>query len=128
MIAAELVQSRICTVRAACEAVSLRPSSYYYQPHRLEAESLSAALEQEAGRHPTYGSRRLTHQLRRAPYGYPVNRKHIQRLMRQNGLLRPVKRTVCHTTDSHHPYPRYPNLVEGLKIERPEQVWVHGRV
>src|SRR5947209_16865703 len=28
------------------------------------------------------------------------------------------------TTDSRHPYPRFPNLVEGLKAERPEQVWV----
>jgi putative transposase len=124
MIAQQLVQSQHCSVQAACQAAGLPRSAYYYQPHRQEAEGLSADLEQEAGQHPTYGSRRLTHQLRRAPYDYQVNRKHIQRLMRQKGLLRPVKRVVCHTTHSQHPYPRYPNLVMGLQIERPEQVWV----
>ena len=28
------------------------------------------------------------------------------------------------TTDSGHAYPRFPNLVEGLKATRPDQVWV----
>jgi transposase InsO family protein len=44
--------------------------------------------------------------------------------MRQKGLLRPIKRAKCHTTNSQHPYPRYPNRVIGLKITHPEQVWV----
>jgi putative transposase len=123
MIAQELVRKQPCAVRAACEVMGVGTSSYYYQP-RPAAERLSSDLEQEAGRHPTYGSRRLTHQLRRAPYGYRVNRKHIQRLMRQKGLLRPLKRVACHTTNSQHPYPRYPNLVQDLPIVRPEQVWV----
>ena len=124
MIAHEVVQSSHCSVQGACQAVGLAHSSYYYQAQGPEGASLSIALEQAAGQHPTYGSRRLTHQLRRAPYDYRVNRKHIQRLLREKGLLRPVKRSVCHTTNSQHPYPRYPNLVEGLVVERPEQVWV----
>jgi transposase InsO family protein len=28
------------------------------------------------------------------------------------------------TTDSDHPFPRYPNLVEDLEVVRPDQVWV----
>ncbi len=28
------------------------------------------------------------------------------------------------TTDSGHAFPRYPNLVEGLDVTRPDQVWV----
>ena len=28
------------------------------------------------------------------------------------------------TTDSRHDVPRYPNLVEGLEVTRPDQVWV----
>jgi transposase InsO family protein len=28
------------------------------------------------------------------------------------------------TTDSQHDFPRYPNLVQGLEIVRPDQVWV----
>jgi transposase InsO family protein len=44
--------------------------------------------------------------------------------MRQKGLLRPIKRAKCRTTNSQHPYPRYPNLVDRLEIVHPEQVWV----
>jgi putative transposase len=66
----------------------------------------------------------LLHQLRRKPYRYQVNRKHIQRLARRFGLLRPVKRRKVRTTDSQHPYPRYENLVKGLEVVRPDEVWV----
>jgi putative transposase len=124
MMVRELVASQACSVRAACEATGLSSSSYYYVASNRGSEPLAAELEQEAGWHPTYGSRRLTQQLRRAPYGQRVNRKRVQRLMRERGLLRPVKRSVCHTTQSQHPYPRYPNLVQGLEIAQPEQVWV----
>lgn len=44
--------------------------------------------------------------------------------MRQNGLLRPQKRIKYRTTNSQHPFPRYPNLVMDLKVDHPEQVWV----
>ncbi len=124
MIAHELVEGQGCSVRAACEAAGMSSSSYYYRAAVRSAEPLVADLVQAAGQHPTYGSRRLTQPLRRVPYGYHVNRKRIQRLMREKGLLRPVKRVTCHTTNSQHPYPRYPNLVQDLKIARPEQVWV----
>ena len=48
----------------------------------------------------------------------------MQRIMRQEGLLRPVKRRKIRTTNSDHPYPRYPNLVKELEIISPDQVWV----
>jgi putative transposase len=113
-----------CSVQAACAVTGLAPSTYYYQSQRAEDSQLVADLEQEAGHFPKYGSRRLTHQLRRSPYHYWINRKRIQRLMREKDLLRPVKQKRCRTTDSQHPYPRYPNLVKELEVVRPEQVWV----
>ena len=123
-MAKALVEVYGCTVQAACELVELTHSSYYYRPQRRDDSQLLLDLEQAAGQYPTYGSRRLTHQLRRPPYGYRLNRKRTQHLMRQKGLLRPVKRTTCRTTNSQHPYLRYPNLVSELEIVRPEQVWV----
>ena len=44
--------------------------------------------------------------------------------MRKLDLLQPVKRRKCRTTNSDHPYPRYPNLVKDLVVAAPEQVWV----
>jgi transposase InsO family protein len=90
----------------------------------VEEGQLGADVEKVVGQYPTYGTRRVTHQLRRAPYAYRVNRKRIQRIMRCKGWLRPVKRTKIRTTDSQHPYPRYPNLVKDLIITQPDQVWV----
>jgi transposase InsO family protein len=52
-----------------------------------------------------------------------VNRKHVRRIMAQKELLQPLKRRKKRTTDSEHPYPRYPNLVKDMKVEYPDQVW-----
>jgi transposase InsO family protein len=124
MIATRLHEKHGYEVRATCEFLELSPSSYYYRDHKELEQPLKADLEMVAGQHPTYGSRRLTHQLRRKPFEYRVNRKRIQRLMRQMGLLRPVKRRKVRTTNSQHAYLRYPNLVKDLKIIHPDQVWV----
>jgi putative transposase len=56
--------------------------------------------------------------------GFSVNRKHVQRLMRELGLQGQQPTKKRRTTNSEHPFPRYPNLVEHLEIVRPEQVWV----
>lgn len=119
-----LVEQERCSVKTACETVGMPRSSYYYRSQLGEESQLEADLETVAGQYPKYGTRRIGQQLRRAPYHYRINRKRIQRLMRQKKLLRPVKRARYRTTDSQHPYPRYPNLVADLEITQPEQVWV----
>jgi transposase InsO family protein len=111
-------------VELACELLDLPRSTYYYRSQKADESPLETDLRAVAGQHPTYGTRRVTHQLRRAPYHYRVNRKRVQRLMRQKNLLRPVKRQKRRTTDSQHPYRRYPNRVEGLAITHMDQVWV----
>ena len=113
-----------CAVELGCDLLGLPRSTYYYQSRRKAEVQLEADLRLISGQHPTYGTRRITHQLRRRPYGYGINRKHTQRIMRYLGLLRPVKHRKCRTTNSMHPYPRYQNLVEDLVIIRPNQVWV----
>jgi transposase InsO family protein len=123
-MAQELVRCHDYAVRQVCELLELSLSSYYYHSHPRDNADLEVDLKAVAGEYPTYGTRRLMHQLRRRPYSYVVNRKHIQRLVRQKGLLRPVKRRKIRTTDSQHPYPRYENLVKNLEIVRPDQVWV----
>jgi transposase InsO family protein len=119
-----LVEEKRGSVKMICETVGLPRSSYYYRSPRGEDGQLEADLETLAGQYPKYGTRRITHQLRRAPYHYRINRKRVQRLMRQKKLLRSVKRARYRTTDSQHPYPRYPNLVAELEVTHPEQVWV----
>jgi putative transposase len=111
-------------ISQACELVELPRSSYYYRNRKADESQLVADLEEVCGQYVTYGTRRVRSQLRREPYGYRINRKRVQRIMRQKELLRPVKYKKRRTTDSNHPYPRYPNVVKELVIARPEQVWV----
>jgi putative transposase len=109
-------------IKMLCEALGLPRSSAYYQPRPREDRPVREALIELAGQWPTYGYRRLTKQLRRE--GHPVNTKHVRRLMHELGIVgkAPVRRP--RTTDSNHEFPRFPNLVEGLEVTRPEQVWV----
>lgn len=111
-------------VELACDVVDLPRSTYYYSGHNAADAAIVKAMHTIACQYPTYGSRRMTHQLRRPPYYFRVNHKRVERLMRQEGLLQPVRHAKCRTTNSQHPYPRYPNLVKELKIEYPDHVWV----
>ena len=107
-------------VQLLCGLVEMAPSSYYYVPCGRDDLALLARIEEVLLRFPTYGYRRVTAQLRRE--GQEVNRKRVQRVMQENDLLAGVQRGV-RTTDSWHSYPRYPNLIQGLAILRPDQVW-----
>jgi putative transposase len=119
-----LVEQQKLPLKLALNLLDLPKSTYYYQSQRTDESQLETDLNEVAGQYPIYGTRRITQQLRRGPYRYTIGRKRIRRLMRQKGLLRPVKRRKCSTTNSDHPYPRYPNLVKDLEITYPGQVWV----
>jgi transposase InsO family protein len=109
-------------VSLVCDVLACPRSSYYYRAARGNETVLCTAVTTLAAEWPTYGYRRLTALLQRE--GWAVNHKHVRRLMGDLGLRTKVKRKRKRTTDSRHPFPRYPNLVEGLRIERPDQVWV----
>jgi transposase InsO family protein len=111
-------------VELACDVVELARSTYYYPSQKGTDPAVVSAMCEIAGQFPTYGKRRMTYQLRRPPYQLVVNHKRVRRLMGQEGLLQPLKRIKCRTTNSQHPYPRYSNLVKDLRVDHPEQVWV----
>jgi putative transposase len=107
-----------------CQILGLARSSYYHAPAPAGADeqATKAALEQVAAEWPTYGYRRLTGQLARDHQA--VNSKRVRRLMAEMGLQAQKPRKKMATTDSRHAFPRYPNQVADLTIERPDQVWV----
>ena len=109
-------------VTHVCEVLELPRSSFYHQRHEDENAALRPVLQDLAAQYPTYGYRRLTALLRRA--GWVVNHKRVQGLMVDMNLQARVKRRRKHTTDSRHRFPRYPNLVKGMTITRPDEIWV----
>jgi len=107
-----------------CRVLELPRSTLYYQPVVRDEGELRLALEAAAQQFPTYGSRRLTQQVRRAPYRMHAGRKRIRRLMDEVGLKRRPKPRICRTTNSQHGFRRYSNLVADRVAAVPEEIWV----
>jgi putative transposase len=108
--------------------MKLARSSYYYPPKSETVEQLTAGanlrdqIEAICLEFPGYGYRRVTKQLKRDHL--IVNHKKVLRIMRESDLLCRVRRKKVKTTDSKHPFPRYPNLIKGKGISRLNQVWL----
>lgn len=117
-----MIQSLSSTypTRMLCDILDIGPSTYYYEPQGWDDLSLLALIEGVLLRFPTYGYRRVTEQLHREGCG--ANHKRVLRVMGANDLLAVVKHGI-RTTQSKHRYGRYPNLVKGLEVVRPDEVW-----
>lgn len=105
-----------------CETLGCNRSTFYYTPRPGDDAELEEAISAVIERWPTYGYRRVTAQLKRE--GLRVNGKRVLRVMGQMGLTERPCAGKVHTTDSTHPFRRYPNLVQDLTIDHPDQVWV----
>ena len=112
--------------RLVCRLLDFPRCQLYRNVQQPAAEdaALREALQQLAGEWPTYGYRRLSVMLRRAPFHFVVNSKRVRRLMNELGILRQLPARRVRTTNSNHEYPRFLNLVAGLEVVRPDQVWV----
>jgi putative transposase len=106
--------------------MNLPRSSYYYRPKSPEDSpeqgALTDRIEEIAEEFPRYGYRKVTAQLRRE--GLLVNHKKTQLIMRERGLGVKRRRRFVRTTDSDHPYPVYPNLIQHQVVTGVNQVWV----
>lgn len=109
------------SVRHQCDLLSLARSTFYYEPEPVSAEELDLMrrIDELYLECPFYGSRRMARELRKQ--GHPANRKRVQRLMRIMGLegLAPGP----NTSRPHPEHVKYPYLLKGLAIIRPNQVW-----
>ena len=119
--ASDLSVVQMCTLTKFSRAGyyrSLQPAG----PVSAEDVKLVDALHQAAEEWPSYGSRRLAKEL--GARGFQVNRKRMQRLMRENHLLCAVKRKFVVTTDSAHPLEVFPNLAGSMTVTGIHQLWV----
>ena len=109
------------SVSRQCELLDISRSSVYYSPvqdgeYELEAMGL---IDRQYLQTPFYGSRKMTASLRRQ--GHRVNRKRVQRLMRQMGIEAIYRRPNTSRPDSRHKV--YPYLLRGFQIDKVNQVW-----
>jgi putative transposase len=118
-------------IQELCRVLEVARSGYYrwhrgppparHAANRHLAAQIKLIFEAKQG---TYGSPRLTQQLRRA--GQHCNHKRVERLMRQQGLQgRRARPGRVRTTQSDHQQPIAPNLLRGRPAPvQADEVWV----
>ena len=104
-----------------CELLDVPRSSAYYRGEPVSEADLAVMrlIDEIHLQWPFYGSRRMRDELQER--GHTVNRKRVQRLMRQMGLraLYPRRRT----SQPGKGHKIYPYLLRDLSIERANQAW-----
>jgi putative transposase len=114
------------SVSQMCEVGGFSRAGYYRFLHPEKPAAADMELRNEmqkiAVEWPSYGSRRITRELKAR--GWDVNRKRIQRLLREDNLLCVSKRKFVTTTDSAHGLNVYPNLAGSMALTRIDQLWV----
>jgi putative transposase len=115
-----LIDAQLPVVRQ-CELVGLARSTFYYEAESEDELNLELMrlLDEQYTRTPFYGSPKMTQWLR--AQGHAVNHKRVARLMRALGLAAIVPRKSLSRGGKEHL--KYPYLLGGMKIERPNQVW-----
>jgi len=112
----------IAVVRQCVLAGVSRATVHARQKPRPVDESdlrLRRLIDEEYTRRPFYGSRKMVVFLNGA--GHRVNRKRVQRLMRQLGLAGMAPGP--NTSRPHPEHQVYPYLLRGVPVVRPNQVW-----
>ena len=108
-------------VTRRCELLEVARSTAYYRPSPVsEADlALMRLIDEIHLERPFYGSRRMRDELETR--GHWVNRKRVQRLMRQMGLaaLYPKPRTSV----AGRGHKVYPYLLRDISVARANQVW-----
>jgi putative transposase len=122
------IASRKISISHQAELLGISRSSVYYEPVLDEYNLLLKSLiDKQYTLTPFYGSRKMTEQFRRDEHF--VNRKHIQRLMREMGLEAIYQKPRL--SEPHPGHKIYPYLLRNVVIDRKDQVWAsdieHGR-
>lgn len=103
------------------ELLNVSRASLYYQPlpPRPEEVALKHRIDEIYTGCPFYGSRKIAAVLARE--GQPVNRKAVQRHMREMGIA-----GICpgpNLSRRNNAHAVYPYLLRNLVVERPDHVW-----
>jgi putative transposase len=115
-------EETVAVVQQCMLAGVSRATVYARQKPRPVDESdllLCQLIDEEFTRHPFYGSRKMVVFLK--VMGHTVNRKRVQRLMRQIGLA--AMAPGPNTSRPHPAHKVYPYRLRGVPVVRPNQVW-----
>jgi putative transposase len=104
-----------------CKMLGLSRSGVYYKPVPINPKDLELMrqIDEIHLSFPFYGSRNIRDEL--WIHGYDVGRDRVRRLMRLMGVEALYSKPK--TSKAHPGHKKYPYLLRGLSITRPNQVW-----
>jgi len=109
------------SIMRQCQLLNRSRSTVYYAGGGASEEDLALMrrIDEMHLARPFYGSRRLRDWLEQE--GWSVNRKKVQRLMRQMGIVALYPKRKTSQPGTGHKV--FPYLLRGLDVARPNQVW-----
>jgi len=118
------------TIDAICNGFSLNRDAYYkYQKRYTAQKKVEKTVVQLVNKSrrtlPREGTRKPMRSLKDdfQKNGLKIGRDQLFRILRENGLLIRRKKYSSRTTNSHHRFYKYGNIIKDLVIDRPNQVW-----
>ncbi len=114
-----------------CQCFDLKRDAFYKYYKRekkriVMQEKVVKMVKQVRKDLPRIGTRKLYKEL--SPdfkdNGIHIGRDKLFSILRENQMLIRRKKASCKTTDAYHRFYKYDNLIKGMKITAPNQVWV----
>lgn len=92
----------------------------------LKSVSVKALVDQQRKKLPRIGTRKVYHLIKDdlERLGIKFGRDKLFELMRCYGLQIKPRRRYVQTTNSKHWMRKWPNIITGTEVSRPDQVWV----
>ena len=123
-------KDRSFTIEAICEAFSLKRDAYYkfhkrFVSRKQREHNVVQLVRKSRKTLPREGTRKLMKSLYNdfQRQHLKIGRDQLFRILRENGMLIRRKKYSSRTTNSHHRFYKYGNIIKDLKIKRPNQVW-----
>ncbi len=106
--------------------MGIKRATLYYQPKgnldkKIKETDIKNKIKDISYKHPYYGYRRITAQLRRDQV--IINHKKVLKMMKELGIQGRIKRKYIATTNSKHNNRIYSNLIKDKELTGINQVW-----
>ncbi len=118
------------SIEAICNGFSQKRDAFYkYRKRYIAKEQVEndviKLVKQSRRTLPREGTRKLMRSLKNdfEKQGLKIGRDQLFRILRENGLLIRRKKYSSRTTNSHHRFYKYGNIIKDLAIDRSNQVW-----
>ena len=113
-----------------CNGFSQKRDAFYkYRKRYAEQKQVENVVIKLVGQSrrtlPREGTRKLMKSLKNdfQKNNLKIGRDRLFRILRENGLLIRRKKYSARTTNSHHRFYKYGNIIKDMVINRPNQVW-----